>query len=112
MTILSNCSLQKELELELERLKQKLKMGYELSVLYIPKTNSILSGEVKGKFIYVYDLDREVAFETLKHEFIDYAISKTIEPYKEVSNRLIDWINQEAYQRKENLVELLTRMVS
>ena len=40
------------------------------------------------------DEDVEVALETLKHEFVDYAISKVIEPYKEVTNRLIALVNE------------------
>jgi hypothetical protein len=59
----------------------------------------------------VYDEDGEVALETLKHEFVDHAISRIIEPYKEVTNRLIDLINEDAYKRKEKLVETLCELV-
>jgi len=45
---------------------------------------------------------------TSRHGFLDYAISKTIEPYKEVTNRLIALINEDAYKRKEKLVEALS----
>lgn len=103
--------MQKELGLELEKLKRILKMGYELKVLWVPMGNTKLSGEVKGHCIYVYDEDPEFAVETVKHEFIDYAISKTIEPYKEVTNRLIALINDDAYKRKEKLVESLCQLM-
>jgi len=73
---------------------------------------SRVSGEVRGDYIYVYDDDKEVALETLKHEFVDYAISKVIEPYKDVTNRLIAIINDIAYTRKEKLVEKLTQLIS
>jgi len=68
--------------------------------------------EVRGYHIHIYEEEGEVALETLKHEFIDYSISKVIEPYKEVANRLIALINDEAYRRKEGLVETMTRLVS
>jgi len=42
---------------------------------------------------------------------LDYAISKIVEPYKEVANRLIMFINEEAYRRKERLVEALIRLL-
>jgi len=74
--------------------------------------DSRVSGEVRGDYIYVYDDDKEVALETLKHEFVDYAISKVIEPYKDVTNRLIAIINDIAYTRKEKLVEKLTQLIS
>ena len=101
-----------ELEVELERLKKILKTGYELKVLWVPNNNSTKSGEVRGNYIYIYDEDGEVAVETLKHEFVDYAISKVVEPYKEVTNRLIALINEIAYTRKEKLVEVLAELAS
>jgi len=110
MTVV-NYDLQTKLDSELERLKKILKLGYELKVRWIPNSNSKLSGEVRGETIFIYDEDEELAIETLKHEFIDYAISKVIEPYKEVTNRLIDLINEDAYKKKESLVELLSRLI-
>ena len=111
VSTITTFNLQKRLEEELERLKRVLRLGYELEVRWIPNGNSKLSGEVKGDFIYIYDRDEELALETLKHEFIDYAISKVIEPYKEVTNRLIALINENAYQRKEKLVESLCQLI-
>lgn len=112
MTVIAKFDFQKELEAELERLKKILKLGYELKVKWIPNNNSRISGEVRSDYIYVYDEDKEVALETLKHEFVDYAVSKVIEPYKEVTNRLIALINEIAYTRKERLVEMLTQLIS
>lgn len=112
MTVIADYAVQKNLETELERLKRILKLGYELKVKWLPNINSRISGEVKGDYIYIYDKDREVALETLKHEFIDYAISKVIEPYKEVTNRLIDLVNEDAYKRKERLVESLCQLIT
>ncbi len=57
---------------------------------WIPNKNSRISGEVRGDYIYVYDEDREVALETLKHEFVDYAISKVVEPYKEMTTNYME----------------------
>jgi len=111
ITTITTFSLQERLEEELERLKRILKLGYELKVRCIPNSNSRNLGEVRGDYIYVYNEDKEVALETLKHEFVDYAISKVIEPYKEVTNRLISLINEDAYKRKEKLVEALSKML-
>jgi len=111
MSVLVNYNLQKKLEAELERLMRILKLGYELKVRWIPNNNSKLSGEVKGETIYIHDEEEELALETLKHEFIDYAISKVVEPYKEMTNRLISLINEDAYRKKERLVENLCRLI-
>jgi hypothetical protein len=111
LTVIAKHGFQRELEAELERLKKILKLGCELKVRWIPNSNSKKSGEVRGDYIYVYDEDRDAALETLKHEFVDNSISKVIEPYKEVANRLIALINEDAYKRKEKLVEALCELV-
>ena len=105
------CDIQNMLELQLEKLKRTMKMGYELKAFWVPNCNSKLSGEVRGNSIYIYEEDENIALETLKHEFIDYAISKVIEPYKEVTNRLIALVNENAYRRKEKLVDILVQLV-
>ena len=106
-----NADLQNELEAELEQLKKTMKLSCELKVKWIPNIAKEIAGEVSGDYIYIYDEDREVAFETLKHEFLDHAISRVIEPYKAVTNRLIALINEDAYKKKETLVESLTRLL-
>jgi hypothetical protein len=104
-------SLQKVLEEELERLKCLLRMGYELKVVWLPNNNSSLSGEVKGETIFIYEEEPEKAVETLRHEFLDYAISQVIEPYRKIANQLIMLLNEEAYRRKEELIEKLVKMI-
>jgi len=111
MTTALKYDIQKKLEAELERLKKTLQMGCELKVRWIPNGNEELSGEVKEDFIYIYDEDEEVAIKTLKHEFLDYAISQVIEPYKQVANSLISLINGSAYRRKEKLIEKLCTII-
>jgi len=104
-------TLQNILEEELERLKRKLRMGYELKVVWSPDNNSSLAGEVKGETIFIYEEDFKKALETLRHEFLDYAISKVIEPYRQVTNKLIKLINEEAHMKKEKLIEALSKVI-
>lgn len=111
MITVTEHDVQHKLEAELDRLRGILKQGYELRVRWVPGGSHRISGEVKGSCIYIYDEDREVALETLKHEFVDYAISKVVEPYKEVTNRLIILVNDIAYARKEKLVEALVQLI-
>lgn len=70
-----------------------------------------VSGEVKGVYVLVYDEDREVALATLRHEFLDYAVSQAISPFREVANRLLDLVNENAYRKKEQLVESLAQLL-
>ena len=103
--------LQEELQSALEGLKQNLNLGYELRVKWVPNGDGKLSGEVKGDCIYVYEETAKEAVSTLRHEFLDYAISNVVEPYKQVTNKLIALINEEAYRRKERLVEKLSALL-
>jgi hypothetical protein len=100
--------IEERLKHELERLKRDTGLGFELDVVWMPQDNK-LSGEVKGKKIYVYEEDEEKAIETLYHEFFDYAVSRAIEPYRSVLNSLISCLNEMCYRRKEEVVEGLRR---
>ena len=111
MTETTKRDLQKKLEGELKKLKENTEMSYELTVKWLPGSSEKLSGEVKGDIIYIYETDEEEAMKTLKHEFLDYAISQVLMPYKEVTNKLISQINEDAYRRKERLVEAFNRIL-
>jgi len=101
---------ERTLDGELKLLKKKLNIGHELKVVWDPKDIGKLSGEVKGKVIFVYERSEREALETLRHEFLDYAISKVIEPYKDVANKIMMLINEQAYRRKEDLIDNLSRL--
>jgi len=110
--------LKSRLEEELERLKGLFGLGLELRVVWMPGglkrsvDGNLLSGEVRGNVIIIYDSELEAALETLKHEFLDYVISHEIEePYKELINRLIDGFEAVMYRRKERLIDRLIHAV-
>ena len=102
---------QNRLSKELERLKRKLGLGYELTVKWLPRRKIEICGEIKGDVILIYEEDEAKAIETVKHEFLDYLISKAIDPYQKITNKLIGLINDEAYLRKEKLVEVLAVLI-
>jgi len=97
---------------ELKKLQRLLNQGYELRVVWTPKQDSNLDGEVKGDTIYIYSSSFEGALKTLRHEFLDVIISGMIEPYKQVANSLIVLVNKQAYAKKEKLVEALANLLS
>jgi len=101
---------QRLLEQELEKLKKTAGLGYELSMKWAPDPRTNLSGEVKRGVIYVYESEAK-ALETLRHEFMEYLISQPMEPYKEMTNSLIKMVNEEAYRRKERVVDALMRLI-
>jgi len=97
---------------ELKKLQSLLNQGHELKVVWTPKQDSNLDGEVKGDTIHVYSQSLEQALKTLRHEFLDFVMSEMIEPYKQVANSLIALVNKQAYIKKEKLVEKLANLVS
>ena len=105
-------AIQTKLEDQLERIQGKLGLGLGLRVVWMPNADSDLAGEVKNNLIYVYEVDEEKAVDTLRHEFLDYCISQAIEPYKDVTNKLIRMINEEAYRKKERVVEALVKLLN
>ncbi len=96
---------------ELERLKTITKNGLGLRLVWQPDKEGPLSGEVKGKTVYIYESDEGKALEIIKHEFVDYLISSSSEYYKLISNALIKTVNRIAYLEKESTVEALMALL-
>ena len=106
-----NSKTELKLQEELESLKSTSKLGFELEVVWQPDGGNSLSGEVVNKTIQIYESDESKAIETLRHEFIDYAISQAVEPYKKIANSLVKLVNAEAYAQKEGTVEGFSRLL-
>jgi len=107
-----------ELKEELKRLTQIVDLGHELKVKWLPAGSSDREGEVKGDTIYIYTDDQDKAFDTLRHEFLDYVVCLAIKPYERIVNRqrliinslLLD-MQEEAYREKERVVEKLKHLL-
>jgi hypothetical protein len=101
-----------KLDEELQRLKVETGLGYELSVKWAPKLDSDRHGEVLGTVIYIYDESEDGAFLTLRHEFVDYHITKeVIEPLIKYINVQKCLIEDLIYSRKERLVKRFLKLV-
>jgi hypothetical protein len=95
------------LQTELARLKKSFQMGQDLKLQWMPN-NGPKSGEVAGTTIRIYEADQEKALDTLRHEFIEYLLTRDlVAPYKRLINKLISLFEEEMYARKERLVERL-----
>jgi hypothetical protein len=105
-----SASLTRMLQKELDYLKQKSMMCLDLKVLWTPKTDYTKEGEVVGDTIYIYSTNLANALETLRHEFFDAMISAASKPYLNLINALLSVISEQAYCKKEEVVESLVRM--
>jgi hypothetical protein len=108
---LSEFPTQTVLEKELEILKRKLSLNDKLRVKWMPDQSNNLSGEIKDLTVFIYESTTDQASLTLVHELVDYCVSQAIEPYKEVTNILIKFINREAYKKKEKIVETISMLL-
>lgn len=99
------------LEKELERLKKLTNVYDDLNVEWVPKAHSDKDGSVVGKTIYIHSTTIPDANKVLRHEFIDYVVSKAIEPYLSLTNLLLSLISERAYKEKEKVVEALARIL-
>ena len=101
-------SIINSLEQELSKLKFRFQMAHELKIKWLPDAGSKKSGEVIGRTIYIYEEDEAKALDTLRHEFIDYILTKELVslPQKMI-NLLIKLFEEEMYERKERLIEKL-----
>jgi len=98
------------LETELDHLKQRFQMGKELKLQWMPNDGP-KSGEVTGTTIRIYEADSKKALDTLRHEFIEYLLTRDlVGPYKRLINKLISLFEEEMYERKEKLVERLQEL--
>ena len=101
-----------ELGRELRRLQSLMGLNSSLKVEWVPNRNRDAHGEVRGDVIYVYDEGLQEAVQTLKHEFIDYCITReVVTPLVDLVNALIKSREAEVYRRKEKLVELFSSLI-
>ena len=85
-------------------------MGYELKLQWMPNDGP-KSGEVTGTTIRIYEADQAKALATLRHEFIEYLLTRDlVAPYKQMINKLISLFEEEMYDRKEKLVDRLQEL--
>lgn len=100
------------LEEELSRLKRLLPCGEALTVRWKPRPLSKISGKVAGDTIYVYDEDPREALNTLKHEYIDCLLTRSLViPLVTLVNTFVKLREKEIYERKERIVTDLIKLI-
>ena len=103
-------NIEVRLKSELKKLKELLNYGDQLKVEWIPNKGSNVFGEVKGDTILIY-VEAEEAVKSLRHEFIDFCISKQIiKPLLKYINLQKCLIEDLVYDRKEKLVNKILKL--
>jgi hypothetical protein len=110
--------IEKRLEEELKILQNKFDAGHELVLKYLPndirysQNGKLLSGEVNGNIILIYDNKEDLAISTLHHEFIEYLLSPMIKDYLDIINTQNKLLTQLLIKRKEDVVERLIKSLN
>ena len=101
----------------LKGLVVKSGLGKELFVVWSPDPHSKYEGEVKDSIILIYSETLEEARKTLKHEFLEYIITKAAAPYKDIINfqrtmlnSIVGQLEAQAYKDKEKAVTALEEL--
>ena len=111
-----NAEVEAKLREQLERLKQRVGMGYEVEVELHPgllkfKDGKPLEEEVVGNKILIYAEDPERVKELLAHGLIEWALNEYSKLYRALINKFIELFEEEVYWRKERLIDALTRLL-
>jgi len=109
--------LERELKTELDRLKIKVGMGFEVNVKWLPgivkyKNGKQLSEEVIGNTIFIYVEELAKAKYLLAHGFSEWLLNKHTKRYRQLINKLIELFEQMQYEEKEEVIEAMTRLLA
>lgn len=101
---------------ELEKVKRKVKMGFEVSVIWLPgiakyKNGKRLAEEVVGNTIFIYTEDPTEAVEMVRHGFLEWVFNQHTKSYRELINKLISLFEEQHYEAKEKTVEALMELL-
>lgn len=114
----SNCASTVEagLKEELERIKKRVGMGYEVQVKWLPnkikyRKGKQLDEEVVGNTILIYTEKAERAVELTSHGFAEWILNQHSKPYRQLINSLITLFEEQQYEKKERIVEALTKLM-
>ena len=104
------------LEAELERLKRKVGIGFEVSVRWLPgktryKNGKQLLEEVVGDTIFIYVEDLAEAMPLLTHGFSEWLLNQNTKRYRLLINKLIEVFEQIQYDEKERIVEAVAKLI-
>jgi hypothetical protein len=101
---------------ELLRIQNLTQTGCELKVELLPKVKKRRDGrqlleEVKGNTILIYGHSLQKGVELVRHGFIEWLLNQNTQQYRLLINKLITLFEEQQYERKERIVEALTRLL-
>jgi len=104
------------LEAELERLKRKLGLCWEVSVKWLPEAVKFRDGkrleeEVVSNIIFIYEENPNRAKELLAHGLAEWLLNQHTKKYRLFINKLIELFEQIQYQEKEKIADTIAKLI-
>ncbi len=104
------------LEKVLERLKERVGLGSELRLEWLPGKVKLRDGkkleeEVAGDTILIYSEDPGRAEELVAHGFAEWLLNQHTRKYRMLINKLIEVFEEIQYHDKERIVEALANLI-
>jgi hypothetical protein len=104
------------LEAELEKLKRKVDLGFEVKVRWLPgeikfKDRKKLEEEVIGNTIFIYEENPTRAKLLLAHGFTEWILNQHTKKYRLLINKLIELFEQIQYEEKEKIVDAISKLI-
>jgi hypothetical protein len=112
----SKDSIQSALAEDLEGMKRKLGIGYDVHVEWHPGAIKFRDGrqleeEVKGDTIFIYAEKPNRAKELLAHGFAEWLLNQHTKKYRLLINKLIEVFEQIQYEEKEKIVDAISKLI-
>jgi hypothetical protein len=110
--------MEKRLVDELERLKRRVGIGYEVEVKWFPGATKHRGGgkrlleEVKANNIIIYTEDEDEALKLVSHGFLEWFLNQHTRKYRMLINKLIEVFEEISYQDKEKIIEVITKLIA
>lgn len=111
-----NSILERLLQDELCRLQHRTRIGYEVSMKWLPGVTKYNDGkrlaeEVIGNTIIIYEENAKECIELICHGFAEWILNQNTKPYRQLINKLITLFEDLQYEKKERIIEALTRLL-
>jgi len=82
-------------------------LNLPLKVLWLPKEECVIHGEIKQGTLFIYSTDEKEALETFKHEIYEYKFKEITRLHMSIVNSLLEILQKEIYHKKEAFFDFL-----
>ena len=98
-----------------ERMQSCLdQLAIPLTVVWVPDSNATKHGSIdlSSKTLLIFDEKEKEAWLTFEHEVYEFKFREVTAAYRTIINSLIESVEKLVYQRKEQFLEFIPKVVN